>query len=53
MDIAADRPVGISGAMDRKPGTDSTMTRTGAKVPAGFTVRWLKMISASCAEAGT
>ena len=53
MDIAAaDRPVGTSGATDAKPGTDSAMTKTGAKVPAGFTVKSLKMISASCAEAG-
>jgi hypothetical protein len=53
MDItAADRPVGTSGAIDAKPGTDSSMTKTGAKAPAGFTVKSLKMISASCAEAG-
>jgi hypothetical protein len=49
---AADRPVGTSGATDAKPGTDSATTNIGAKVPAGFTVKSLKMISASCAEAG-
>ena len=36
MAVAADRPVGTSGAIDAKPGTDSAMTGTGAKVPAGF-----------------
>ena len=50
MAVAADRPVGTSGAIDAKPGTDSAMTRTGAKIPAGFTVKSLKMISASCAD---
>jgi len=49
---AADRPVGTSGAVDAKAGTDSAITKTVAKVPAGFTVKSLKMISASCAEAG-
>ena len=53
MDIAAaDRPIGTSGTIEAKPGTDAAMTRTIAKVPAGFTVKSLKMISASCAEAG-
>ena len=53
MDIAAaDRPIGTSGTIEAKPGTDAAMTRTIAKVPGGFTVKSLKMISASCAEAG-
>ena len=49
---AADRPIGTSGSTDAKPGTDSTAAKADAKVPAGFAVKSLKMISGSCTEAG-
>jgi hypothetical protein len=40
------------GATDVKPATESTMAKTGAKIPARFTVQSLTMISATCSEAG-
>jgi hypothetical protein len=49
---AADRPIGTSGSTDAKPGTDSATAKADAKVPAGFAVKSLKMISGSCTEAG-
>ena len=49
---AADSPIGTSGATDAKPGSDAAMAKTGARVPTGFTVKSLKMISGSCTEAG-
>jgi hypothetical protein len=52
MHAATGGAIGTTGATDVKPGSESTRTTTGAKVPAGFTVKSLKMISATCSEAG-
>lgn len=41
-----------TGATDVKPASESTMAKTGAKIPARFTVQSLTMISATCSEAG-
>jgi hypothetical protein len=50
-DIAA-LPIGTTGALEIiKPTAESTVAKD-AKVPAGFAVKSLKMISASCSEAG-
>jgi hypothetical protein len=52
MHTALDQAIGTTGAASVKPATESTLSTTGAKVPAGFTVQSLKMISATCSEAG-
>jgi hypothetical protein len=49
-DITANRAMGAAGAS--KPATESIVKETGGKVPGVFTVKSLKMISASCADAG-
>jgi hypothetical protein len=52
VDAAATLPIGTTGALEIiKPTAESTVAKD-AKVPAGFTVRSLKMISSSCSEAG-
>ena len=52
MDAATvNRAIGTTGTTDVKPVPESTMTKTAAKVPAGFTVKSLKMIAATCSEA--
>jgi len=48
---AATDPIWATGATGRA-GAESATTQTGAKVPAGFTVKSLTMISATCSEAG-
>jgi hypothetical protein len=40
------------GATDVMPATESTTTKAAAKLPAGFAVTALKMISGTCSEAG-
>ncbi len=49
---ATDYSIGTMGVTDVKPGTPSTMTRTGAKASTAFTVKSLAMISATCSKAG-
>jgi hypothetical protein len=41
-----------TGATDVTPATESTMTKAAAKLPIGFAVTSLKMISGTCPEAG-
>ncbi len=52
MHAAADSAIGTTGATDVKPDAPSTVAKTNPKVPTGFTVKSLKMISATCSEAG-
>jgi hypothetical protein len=52
MDAATSQAIWITGATDVKPATESTMTKTGAKVPAGFIVKSLTIISDTCLQAG-
>ena len=52
MHAAADAAIGTTGASDVMPGAQSTVAKTNPKVPAGFTVKSLKMISATCSEVG-
>jgi hypothetical protein len=49
-DITANRVMGATGA--NKPATEAVVKETGAKAPGVFTVKSLKMISASCSQAG-
>ena len=51
VDAAAAPPIGTRCDRLVKPTAESTVA-DGAKVPTGFTVKSLKMIAASCSEAG-
>ena len=51
-DAAATLAIGTMGAFEIVKPTAASTVAKDAKVPAGFTVRSLKMISASCSEAG-
>jgi hypothetical protein len=52
MHAAPNRAIWITAAPEVTPAIESPVTKTAAKVPAGFAVRSLKMISATCSEAG-
>jgi hypothetical protein len=52
MHAVPSQAIGTTGATDAKPATESTMTKTDAKVPTGFAVKSLTMISATCSQAG-
>ncbi len=44
--------IGTTVATEVKPATESMVAKTAAKVPAGFAVKSLTMISATCSQAG-
>jgi len=46
------RAIGTTGATDVTLAPESPMTKPAAKVPAGFAVKSLTMISATCSQAG-